>query len=605
MNSLILFYRTCIEDFWTRTTVHSRRIRSFKMSRLSSTPPTAPIPLQTFLQKCSPPRQGRITDGFDVTQQSGIRSNSILTFRETDVTEVTLTLHRRGLHRPMSARVPIDHPGRFHLLPYDPVFGDPSPNQILRTVADLIRAFPIYVVCNLDCGVTGDPSRSLVRGDKLKLCRTVCIEDRECLECRRLDQWQLVTLAPHCIGNFTLLPDNNEYCLSEIVRLERRRRRLFPCPPQTKTSRDLNNNIEESNKTQDQDGGLQGLPFDRVLIQREGGLFIEIPDCYVEATTVDLKPEVTLGLPRDLRIMVLPEVTTNEPGQLLNTFANCNKNRFPFLVSISDWKEETTVLENHFVRPGVEIVLHGWTKQSKILAKSEDAFFAVPLTYQGRFRVRSRLFPGSEHLVNARPTGWVRVKSVDLSERLPISVGDVIKLSDNNINQSEKSDETPTHFYCDKKDGPQNIQVPVTSSASFLEILDESESVADPVLIRDLSSLLIDRDIEVELVVQSPDVTLMDRDLPIGIPILLTDPVAEQSVFASLDTPDTPAFHLPLRTLIYVKMIRQLDRQCSPLLTKQSPRLSTLDRCVERLPKDVFESLQPQQRSFESHDQHW
>jgi len=37
--------------------------------------------------------------------------------------------------------------------------------------------------------------------------------------------------------------------------------------------------------------------------------------------------------------------------------------------------------------------------------------------------------------------------------------------------------------------------------------------------------------------------------------------------------------------------VRPLDRQSSPLLTKDHPKLSTLDRCVELLPSSIFTEL--------------
>lgn len=304
-------------------------------------------------------------------------------------------------------------------------------------------------------------------------------------------------------------------------------------------------------------------------------------------------------------------------GELLNTFVTHNRSRFPLLVRVTDWKEETSILENHVVRPGVELVVHGWTRQTKVLAKAGGLYYAVPLTYGGQFHVRAKTFSGAVQLWNARPKSRLRVVKPDVEDPNLVAVGDLVRLK---RPQDEDDDdypldggdrrrfvrETKKFLRCEKfhpsSASSTDFRIPLSCSARFEEVLEDFPANPDSVHIRELVQTLSYRDVEVELVSPSPDRPAKDRDLPETAPILLSDNVTEQAVYVSVESPTAPAFHLPLRTLIYVTIVRVLDKRCSPLLTKQAPKLSTLDRCVELLPPEVFDSLRPSQRSFESPD---
>lgn len=309
-------------------------------------------------------------------------------------------------------------------------------------------------------------------------------------------------------------------------------------------------------------------------------------------------------------------MATQENGELLNTFVTHNRSHFPLLVRVTDWKEETSILENHLVRPGVELVVHGWTRQTKVLAKAGGLYYAVPLTYGGQFRVRAKTFSGAVQLWNARPKSCLRVVTPDLEDPNLLAVGDLLRLKkpqdyddDDDYPDGDRRRfvrETKKFLSCEKlhpgSGSSTDFPIPLTCSARFEEVLEDFPANPDSVHIRELVQTLTCRDVEVELVSLSPDRPAKDRDLPERTSILLSDNVTEQAVYVSVETPATPAFHLPLRTLIYVTIVRRLDKRCSPLLTKQAPKLSTLDRCVELLPPDVFDSLRPSQRSFESPD---
>ena len=142
------------------------------------------------------------------------------------------------------------------------------------------------------------------------------------------------------------------------------------------------------------------------------------------------------------------------------------------------------------------------------------------------------------------------------------------------------------------------MRIPVTSKASFEEVLgDEEYSPGQLVSMEQLARLLhgSTNKVLVHLVQPSDDVVVRssddDVDLPREVDITLTAVVDEQCVLASVDSASRPAFHLPLRTDIDVRVVKYLDRADSPFLTgdqTQRRRLSTTDRCVEALYTDAL-----------------
>ena len=78
-------------------------------------------------------------------------------------------------------------------------------------------------------------------------------------------------------------------------------------------------------------------------------------------------PGTVIRLPaKDYSVLVAPDDLLGRRGHSLGSFVANSRGLFPVLVRVVDWSEETTTLENHFVRPGVELVLHGPTKHTKV-----------------------------------------------------------------------------------------------------------------------------------------------------------------------------------------------------------------------------------------------
>ncbi|ESO07702.1 hypothetical protein HELRODRAFT_191018 [Helobdella robusta] len=346
-------------------------------------------------------------------------------------------------------------------------------------------------------------------------------------------------------------------------------------------------------------------------------------------------------------------------GTLLNTFVNNNKNNFPLKVVVTTLQEATTVLNNHSITNDTQLVLHGWTKHIKVLAitagnpsntPTNDPmttfnYYAIPLTYQAYFKVKSKFYRGLSNLVSSGWWGWTKAVSTDLSGSPNLRVGDVVRVAENTEDKMKRDYDGGGSITMLKKNNNATvarIHIARSCSAVFKELMEEKGddleqsgydnlNLNDEYTMKQLSKYLNFCDLEVQISKASPDInrpitstpsfpssSLSSDNLPFDQNILLLNPIQEQSVLTSIEHPDAPAFRIPLRTLIYVKLKQTLDKTSSPLQQKSSssssssslpsqskkPVLSKFDRCVEVLIKDVFISLLPPQRAFERFA-HW
>ena len=533
------------------------------------------LPLREFLECFPPPQIGKLLEGFEAPEALDIKAGSLLEFNRKVNPDVPLSFQDSwGGDSWITVTLPLEFQGKFKPMPYDPASQDTSGDHIYHTVEDLIKAFPVYVQANSSYGspeISDEPFFKC--GDRFKLTRLVYDNSHQKqLECHLINESRLLCLPMHCIGDFTVVPDDNSYLLSDLVALPSRRRRV---------------QVAEDTQVK-----IPGLPSNFT-----GDLFVEEPDYFIEACLVHDSSTI-IGLPHNLDMTIRPEDATMDRGHLLNNFATNNSNLFPVVARVTDWDEETHILENHFIKPGVELVIHGWTRQSKILAKAGNDYYAVPLTYQGRFRIKPQTFIGASELEKAHPAYKVRVVDVTSDEPdCPINPGDVLRIRREDSMKKHLKQDNPELRYlkCEKFDRSgrhkvKDVKIPTYLHARFEEILEDMK--ASEFQIRELVNFVQDQELTVDLAQPSPDQKHASRDLP-TLPegIVLCDFVVESAVYVSVEAVDAPAFHIPLRTLIYVKFIEQLEKSTSPLLTKQNPKLSTLDRCIEKLPDEVYIAL--------------
>ncbi|ELU18837.1 hypothetical protein CAPTEDRAFT_210308 [Capitella teleta] len=541
--------------------------------------------LQEFVELFPSPQSGRIAEssspGFDPYDAFDIPRGAVCKFKRKVNPSIELSFCEQAGSsnrepRVTSVEVPLECPARFFLLPFDPVSRDDSPDHIYHAVADLIEAFPISVQANCSYGRNDDENKhGFDCGDRFRLNRLVYRDGVRFLECRLLDDGRLRLLPFDAVGDFTVLPDDTEHTLADIAALPPRKRRL----------QFASNALS-----------VPGLP----PTTNSGDLFAEEPESFIEASLPD---GVIIGLPSDIDMDVIPDESTFERGQLLNTFSTNNRSLFPVVARVVDWDEETSILENHFIRPGVELVIHGWTRQSKVIARCNEQNFAIPLTYQGKFRIQPRRFGSVSELERVYPGHKIRCLHVD-DQDFPLVEGDVFRIRRTESIHKGFTREIQS-LKCEKIDElsggkGREVKLPINAQAVFEEVLEGVK--ADQFVIRDMVDLVTDQEVVVNLVSRSADQKHPDRDLPLHQTITLTDFVVEPAVYASVELPDAPAFHVPLRTHLYVVFVEQLERNCSPLLTKKSPKLSTLDRSAEVISQETYASLRPHQTTVVNSD---
>ena len=93
-------------------------------------------------------------------------------------------------------------------------------------------------------------------------------------------------------------------------------------------------------------------------------------------------PATLLRLPdSDQRILVAPDPpTTLRPGHSLSSLVTNSRSMFPVVVRVVDWKQQSTVLEHHYVAPGTQLVLHGTAQQTKVGYSSLSMQFFVSVS---------------------------------------------------------------------------------------------------------------------------------------------------------------------------------------------------------------------------------
>ena len=538
------------------------------------------LPLKDFLECFPPPQSGRIVDGvqpdFDAHEAFDLPRGSVLNFHRQVSPNVPLSFQDPwGGNNLVKVTLPLEFPGKFRILPFDPQTGDSSPDHVYSTVEDLVQVFPVY--CQANTAIQGDPEEgmdvmemSIQCGDRLKLIRLVHKYGQKLLECRLLGEARLCLLPMDCVGDFTVLPDYNDYLLSDLMSMLPRKRRL-----------------QAANGTKQQHK-IPGVPA-----HFTGDLYLEEPEAFVEASPMD-DPSLIIGLPSNLNVTVSPEENCYDRGIPLSTFATNNRNLFPVVARVTDWDEETTILENHYVKPGIDLVVHGWTRQSKILAEAQGKYYAIPLAYQGQFRILPHKFHGASELERSHPAYSVRVSEPD-PELLQLTRGDVLRIRREDSIRSHGKHQEVQYVRCEKLEANgryKDLKVPINCRATFEEVV-EGERGNELYQIKELVPFVTESEVRVELVNPSTDQKIKERDVPAKVAITLCDFVIEPAVYVSVETAEAPAFHIPLRTLLYVTFVQQLEKANSPLLTRQNPRLSTLDRCIEIVPQDVFSALQP------------
>ena len=184
-------------------------------------------------------------------------------------------------------------------------------------------------------------------------------------------------------------------------------------------------------------------------------------------------------------------------SELLKNFAASNGTAFPVVATLVGCDDAETVLEKFNVRCGTELVVHGWTRQSKVLAgaTTPNRYCAIPLTYVGQFRLRSfRKYHVRD--LDLLPSGVNQLRVVDIGNySFPLHVGDVIAVKQATEPTFSSFQATALdvsrHIVCElmKPEGPRDVTISLDDVATFEEVTE-------------ISRLFIVRDLKDELPVQ-------------------------------------------------------------------------------------------------------
>ena len=296
------------------------------------------LSLPDFLDCFPAPHFGRIVSGLDVLTrpECGISPQAVFKFQRPWIAGSA----RRITWQPadgdqVSVDVSDDFDVKFRVLS--------SGDGRHCSVADLAAAFPTCPV-RVEY-ITSTSTVPLRVGDRVRLVRLVWRNAEKCVECRRTTDCKLIAVPLSCAAQFVEDGDNVQLSFRDLAvpYMSPRRRRVQLCD----------------------DVKVAGLP------PGDGQLYVGLaptsPAVHIEACPVDDKATLIRLPDADHHILVAPHApTTLRPGHSLSTVVIHSANVFPLVVRVVDWKQQTSVLEHHYVRPGVELILHCRASQKKV-----------------------------------------------------------------------------------------------------------------------------------------------------------------------------------------------------------------------------------------------
>ena len=456
---------------------------------------------------------------------------------------------------------------RFRLLPYDPATSNRQPEQVYETVRDLVRVWPVEVVVGQEIFFYDSPAKKpmLSTGDRIKLTRRVWYNNERYLECRCLPYPGVCLLPMDVCGKFRAMESDRQYTFAELLTLPSRRRRLQLMPnPLGKLP-----NIPDL---------PQGFSDD---------LYLEERAVCAECSTPSL-PGLNFELSANIRVYLPQSASSSDTitrGHQLKQFCVSNRFIFPLVVQVTDWDEETNVLENSGVRPGSTLIFHEIQDAEKVLGKVKDKHYAIPLNYAGKFSRPMIRFKTVAEVVNARNYSMLKVVGIHPALKCPLKIGDIIRRSSekgsfkrSNTVKFDKVEITSTKTKT--KQVKLELDAPIT-----MEEVRQSGSAGNSDTLKDFIPLMNKEEIVISLDESRVEQKYKDRDLPLKEPLTLLDLVKESMVVVSWENVNSARFTIPLRTEIYVKFISQANDKTVKM--DMSPAVN----CVELLSDITFTNL--------------
>ena len=199
-------------------------------------------------------------------------------------------------------------------------------------------------------GVEMSMIRSLRVGDRLTLLRLIWRNAEKSLQFRRTTDRKLIDVPFSCAAQFVEDSDDSVWMSFDDLTVA-----ASPSRPRR---------VELTSPVAGLPPGA-GLP-DGPAGQLYASLSTTSSAAIVEARPPD-DPATVIRLPdADERILVAPDAPAMlRAGHSLLSVVTNSRNTLPLIVRVVDWRQQTSVLQHHYVSPGVQLVLHGTRKQTK------------------------------------------------------------------------------------------------------------------------------------------------------------------------------------------------------------------------------------------------
>lgn len=292
---------------------------------------------------------------------------------------------------------------RFRVVSHRELTGSTKP-RVFAGVAEMVEVWPHTVKALAGyrrCADAEDEEgddRMFNNGDRLRLVRIACLpEGRRMLECKLLrGNMRLLQLPLTYRGNFAEVDDPKGYTLHDLVSIAR-------VPRTLKIHRGNDAAAAAAVSTA---VTVPGIPagFDGFIILERPQLFVQVQR--VLSAAADDGAEVAAAAeegeePADTaKPFLVPIDCPIEIALREDTYQGCDfsalklkelaskyASRAPFVVRVTDWKEETSVLQLHLVRPGHQLIFVRQESRSTVLVrdKARNRQYMLPVDHKGIF----------------------------------------------------------------------------------------------------------------------------------------------------------------------------------------------------------------------------
>lgn len=348
----------------------------------------AVMSLEDFVTCYSLPQRAKVicgyweasTDGCDDSSRE-FAADEIIHLAQVVCPFVNLLVDDPSSGRTIGISLSIGFQGaRFRVVSHRESVGSKTP-RVFKTVREMVTVFPHTVKALAGHRNAVDEEKMFNNGDRLRLVRVVSLPGGgKALECKLLrGNMRLLQLPIAYEGNFAEVDDPRGYSLHELVSIARVPRTLKICPNVASPSAIIPGIPANFNGCVTMERPQLLVHIERVQQQEDGN-----PD----GAEADGKPFL---VPVDCPIEISLREDTYQGSDFSSLTTKDLVKKYgastPFVARVTDWFEETSVLHQHLVRPGHELVFIREETRSNILVreKPHKRHFLIPIDHNGSF----------------------------------------------------------------------------------------------------------------------------------------------------------------------------------------------------------------------------